>query len=389
MKLTWKLGMDVVSDKNMLPDGAVMDAVNIDIDRTGGINRRMGAQRVYSGVGVHDLWTSEIRGESYGVVNGWLCRVQMPWVVTQLRQLLQDAPVSFTDLNGDVLCSSRYEVLVIAPDFTVRRLGLEKPSLTGVYPVDAGGLAAGRYGVAVAYLRGDEEGPLSRAVFTYIPEGDGLSVPLPVPNESLPTKVRVYRTAANGDVLHRMADAPVGAAPVFLGVGTLGRQAQNQFTDRMISGDFVRYWRGMLWTVRGNFAFHSEPMWYGVYDPRFNFVQVPHAIRMFEPVEGGIFIGTKAGVFFLKGKTPQEFELVNLGGAAPLRGTSKRIPSSLLGDKVGDAGEYVVVWLSSVGFVIGTDDGHIIEEQRRRIVLDGTEGAVAVDNRRIVAVVSN
>lgn len=388
MKLQWNLGMDTVSRKGQLPLGAVVDAVNADIGMNAELSRRDGYSSVYAGSDTHSLWTSSVRSESFAIVGGYLCKITMPWSVTQLQQVL-DAPFFYDDLNGDVVCGSRLETFVIAPDLSVTRHGLERPLPPALAAVAAGGLDAGTYGVAISFLRGYEEGPLSAPMFVVLTIGQGINVTVPAAVEATPTKIRIYRTSANGDVLHRVLDVATGAATHLLGVTTLGRQARNQNLERMLPGEFIRYWNGMLWTVRGNYAYCSEPMWYGVYNPRFNFVPMQNAIRLFEPVKNGIFIGTKEGMFFLRGNKPQEFVVEKLGGAAPLRGTAQRIPASLLGGNDGDTGEYAVIWLSRVGFVVGTSEGKIIERQRRHIVLDGTDGAVVVNNGRIVAVVTN
>lgn len=388
--LKWNLGIDNIATKTNLPLGSVADAVNVDIDRAATLGRRDGYSVVVSDANAHDVWTSESRGQSFIIFDGALCHITMPWSLTTLHTLQQDAPFFYEDLNGDVVCGSRHETLVIAPDLSVRRLGLERPDTPRVSAATTGGLTAGDYSMAISYLRGYEEGPLSRMANVTLAEGGGLTITVPQPTESLPTKVRVHRTNADGDKLFRAADIAVGVTSFTLGVTDIGKQATKQFTDRMIPGDFVRYWRGMLWVVRGNFAFYSESMDYGVYSPRFNFVPMQNAIRMFEPVETGIFIGTRDGIFFLSGKTPQEFEVIRLGGTAPVKGTSRRIPVALLseeGDSREYGGEYAVVWLSQTGFVVGKSDGNIVEKQRRHITLSGVAGAVVVHKRKVVATV--
>ncbi len=390
--LSWKLGIDQVSPKTTLPKGAVKDAINVDIDHAGGLEMRRGYTLVTAGV-MHSLWTSEVRGESFAVIANKLHRVTMVdgWHAQDLNfTFSNDSPIWYEDLNGDVICGNTNQTLVIAPDLSVRHLGIETPAEPVAVANSYGGFTAGTYGVAASLMYGDEEGPLSSAHFVTLTEGQGMSLTfLPPPTETLATKRRIYRTDPNGEVLYRATDLPVGTTSYIMGVTTIGRQAKNQFLDRMLPGNFVRYWNGLLWMVRGAVAFHSEPLNYGVYDPRFNFVQFPHPIRMFEPVAGGIFVGTKEGIYFLAGSGPKEFAVKKLGGQPPIKGSATRIPVSLLGDD-GETGEYAALWLSGNGFVVGLNDGRIVEKQRKRIKLDDTSGtsAVVVHDRQVTAVVS-
>lgn len=387
IKLSWGLGIDNISSKTNLPDGAVVDAKNVDIDRAGTLGRRFGCSSVQN-QRTHSLWESDVRGESFGVIGGVLYKLNMPFAATALRTLISDDTLSYTDHNGDVVASSRHEMLDIAPDLSVRNHGLERPGAPGVAPAASGGLDPGDYGVAIGYMRGNEEGALSPASFVTIGAGQGFALTIPQPLESLPTAVRVYRTSAGDDVLKRAADIPLGMTSFILGLTNLGRQAYTQFTDRMIAGDFVRHWHGMLWCVRGNSWFHSDPLWYGVYSPRFNHGSMGNAIRMFEPVEGGIFVGTKDGVFFLSGSGPKEFTVRKLGGRPPLKNSARRIPASLLGPE-GDSGQYVVLWFTDNGFVIGQSDGSIVEHQRKRFKLADSSGtaAISIHNRRATVVI--
>lgn len=375
MELTWELGIDNISADGDLPPGAVVDAVNLDITRVGGIDRRRGRASVHA-ANARDIWTSDERRQSFAVIDGVLCQVTMPWTATALFTPTIDAPFSYCDLNGDVLASSRYDLLVIASDMSVRRLGLERP----MRPGSDGRMTRGGYGGAVSYLHGNEEGPLSPIAF-------GTTLSLPVPSEGLVTAIRVYRTQDNGDILYHCTDLPINATTYTFPDGRLGRKATNQYLDRMIPGDFVRAWKGLVWTVRSNVIYHSEPLRYGLYSPRFNFIQMGALVRLFEPVEGGIFVGTKEGIFFLTGSEPKAFSLQKRGGMPPAKGSARRIPLSLLGEQA--SGEYGVIWLSDNGYVLGMPDGSIIEPQRKRIksALSQLTCSSVVSNRQITTTV--
>lgn len=387
IKLAWSGGMDNVSSKTNLPDGYVVDALNGDIDRNGSWTRRKGPSPVGAS-NVHDIWESKARGESFAIVDGVLSKVNMlpSWASSPLYTISQDVPFSYTDLNGSVIASSRNDLLSIAADLTTRPLGVETPGVPSVTPAASGALDAGRRAVAISYLAGSEEGALSFASFATVAEGQGLLLTLPQPSEQSVTAIGIYCTPANGDLMYRVGTVPVGTASYALNVWQPGRKANNQYLDRMIPGDFVRHWHGRLWTVRGNVIRWSDSNRYGLTNQLKNFVMTGYPLTMFEPVEGGIFFGTRAGVFFLSGNGPNSFIAQRRGGLPPVAGSGRRAPAALFGD-AGETGEYVATWFAANGFIVGRGDGSISEPQRRRFMVDNayTSAATVIYGRRILA----
>jgi hypothetical protein len=272
----------------------------------------------------------------------------------------------------------------------VRLLGIEDPGQAAVVTASlgVGGLTAGRYAIAVTFLRGNEESGASPISFIELSEGDGLNITLPQPVATDITAIRVYRTQANSDVLYRCTDAPVTTS-ITIGSGPLGRQCDTLNMRQLPGGQIVRYWRGRVLVARGRNLLFSEPMRYGIWTPTENFVQFPHTIRVMEPVEGGVFVGTQDGVVFLSGETPEAWTQRRTGGKPPVDGTGIRISASQLGGERDYGGAYVAMWLAQNGFVIGTTDGSLVEPQSKRISLPDSQvtagvGAMVVHERRAI-----
>lgn len=384
MKLgPWKNGMDNVSPEATRDGETLVDAVNVVLDREGGAARRAG-YTVLNPTASHSLWCSPT-GRAYCVMGGWLCRVRFTAAmeVTQLYELHVDVVLSYAELDGSVICGNPSELLRIDPDDVVTTLGLPKPDAPGVAAVAYGGLYAGRYAVAIAAMRGYEEGPLSASSFVDVPEGGGIAVTGPVGGGSY----RIYRTAQNGGVL-QSAGIVLGGASATVGFGPMGRQADTQNLDRMPGGSIVRAWRGLVLVARGRMIFWSEPLRYGLHDPRHSFAQFEHKVTLLEPVDGGVFVGDASGVRFYAGKSPAEWTVKTTGGMAPVEGTGSSMPGSMLGgDLAGDA--RVAVWLAENGFVVGTADGRLAEVQTKRIRLPDSQaagsGCMVVRDGQIIA----
>lgn len=384
------IGIDNVSPEYSLPIGAVRDAVNVDIASDGSWERRRGTTLASAG-GCHSLWTSP-SGRSFGVRNGSVCSLSISGTAvtfTPIFALDLDAPVSYDEMNSSVVACNRGGLWEILEGGTARRLSLPRPPAPALTANAFGGLHAGRYAVAVSLLRGDEEGALSPSSFVDVAANGGVTVSLPIGLPSDVTDVRIYRTGPNGDVLMRAQDVPAGLTVFALGTQDLGRAADHQFLEPMPGGDFVSQWRGRLLVANGKTMRVSQPLRYGLTDPRTDWVQFPKRIDVMVGVEGGVYVGTSDGAIFLDGATPSEWKQVQKSARRVVRGSSLRVRADLLGgDSPGD--RWVAVWLAENGFVMGGPDGQLVEQQAKRIRLPSSEtaagvAAAVVHDRQIIA----
>jgi hypothetical protein len=380
----YSVGIDQLSDETALRPGAVRDAVNVDFDGHGLARRRPGATRIEAGR-FHSLW----RGKSaaYCVRNDELCRVSAAGVQS-IFTLSNSAHLYFTELADRVVVSNMGWIGEILPDDTVRGLGVEDGSLSDVQADLVGGLAAGRYAVAVSSLRDHEEGGLSRPKFVEVPEGGGIRLIFPMQNDSETTGVRIYRTLPYGDVLYHSIDFAAGLTSLLIGNTPIGRAADNSALRRTLPGNFVCTWRGHLLLARGRTVYFTVPLRYGLYSPRTGFVQEGSTIRMIAPVDGGVFVGTRAGVVFYRGNNPKEWSRTELGAAPPIPGTYRSIDTSFLNPEfqIGSTAQ-AALWLSPAGYVVGLPDGSLVQPHARRMALSAQHGHTAVYDRRAVTLV--
>jgi hypothetical protein len=135
----------------------------------------------------------------------------------------------------------------------------------------------------------------------------------------------------------------------------------------------------------------SEPMRYGLWDPRHNFVQFPHTITMMEPVEGGVFVGTQDGVVFLSGVGPAEMTQKRTSGLPPVAFTGMKMEAALLSDE-GAGDTYVAAWFAKNGIVVGTSDGTLREVHAKRLRLPDNQaagvGAAVIHDRQVLVAIN-
>lgn len=386
----WAVGIDHVSSDTKLPKGAAHDAVNGNFNREGEFVRRGGYALLLAASGIHSVWTSPVTGLTFCAQGAQLCSITTgaggSLNVTALDDTGSTAPMSFCDLNGDVVYANTGKIGMVR-DVVAMPLALPTSAAPAITAIATGGLVAGTYGVGVALLTdAGGESALSELTFIDVPEGGGLSFTF----ASSSARRLVYRTDPNGDMVYHAASIPGVLTSYLLGNGQLGRLAETMNLEALPGGQIVRTWRGRTLVARGNVVLFSEPMRYGLFSPREGFVQFAHRVTLLEPVEGGIFVGTTTGVVFLQGSKPSEFSVKGTSGQPPYEGSGITAPASAFGGEIGSSDNRVAAWLAPNGFVIGTASGQLVETQNTRIAIPdsgATQARSFVHERRLTSII--
>ncbi len=397
----WPLGMNNVAADTDIPGmttddtgvvviNSVRDAINGTFNREGHFSRWPSVSLIHAGKKMHSLWTSPATGNSYLVSGNTLYLVSYDGNTVSLIEVAvnvipNDSPVSYCDLNGDVIFTCPGVLGRINSNGVYDTVGVETPPGCDVTAQAAGGLLAGSYNVGLTFLAADEESGMSKMTTVFLPTGGGLQINVPRAMESKVIKARIYMTETNGDRLYRCTDVPADAS-YFVGIGLLGRVADTQFLNRMPSGTLVRYGHGRLWIVDGNTIWYSEAMRYGLTSPRHNHLYFSSPITILEPVNGGVWIGTTEQVWFLAGTGPETWSLVLTSGKPPIAGSGTTISAHLLGGDLGASGTTSAIWLAINGYVLGTSNGQLVEVQKDRITLTARPSIISktfIINRQV------
>lgn len=395
----WTLGMDVISADSEMPKDntgriiAVRDALNADFNREGWPDTRPGLIRLLTQIGFHSLYARTETAPIYGAYGTNLVRIDVSAApaatMTPIFTLPSMSPLDFDDLNGETVFSSRDYLGVIGAADVVRPLCVPDAPGPHCVPNSSGGLFAGRYGMAMAWVDATgKEGGLSPAMFLDVPASGGISLSVPsFPNGA--SLARIYRTKANSRILYRAADVPPGMGTYLLGRGRLGKRAAYQYMRAMMPGDIVRYWRGCLLTAVGPMLQKSEEMAYHLTSPRHGFFVFPREIAFVEGVEGGVYVGlVDDTVKFLRGTSAKAWDYAETGGNPPVPRSSMSVSDSLFDPQLQVKG-VVALWLAQNGFVIGRPDGTLSEPQAQRITIPhASVGRTTVFGRRVLTVVN-
>lgn len=363
----------------------VRDAVNLDLSPAGKANLRPDIHRI-SNQPYRNLWQSPLHGDTFATLGEQWGRLDAAtWSLEPLAQL-GEGDVSHAVLNN-MVCVAGPAGIFTYDGQQARRLAVDAPAPPLVI-AGQGSLSQGRYGVALAWLRGQQESAPSAIAFRDVEEGGALEITLPLSLDPSVTGARLYLTTPNGGELLRAGDHALGSLAIILTtLPELGRPAQFANLSTMPTGKYLAYWRGRILTARANVLRWSESLTYHLHDERHGFVQMPQRITFVQPVDGGIWVGQTDHVAFLQGTEPGNLSLARRASRPPVPGSAILAPAEVVGEAAAE-GAPVAIWLAENGYVMGTSDGSLVEIHAG--VLSGIAGSagtsVVLDRRLLTAV---
>ena len=387
LKITPVAGMDIVSADTDLEQVTarerrvfVRDAVNVNIEE-GRVRMRKGLRKVCD-TQFKNLWRSPAHGDTFGTLGGQWCRINPDWTYETLVTI-GDGRAYHMELNQRVYVAGAAGIYVFngnqALPATLHTPGEPIVSLT------TGSLPPGGYALAVAWLRGEVESPLSNPV--RLADASGLEAVFPPCFDATITGVRLYMTEPGCSELRKVADHPIGTLSTsIVSLPELGRPAVFPNKEPMPSGKFLSFWGGRILTASGSLLNFSDAFAYHIHDPRHGYIQMPQRITFLVPVRGGLWVGQIDHVAFLSGESLEQLKLVRTHTGAPLPESAIRIDKQVAGNLANDGD--AVLWLSEHGYVIGGPFGAFEEVHRRKIAgIGGTQGSTVLHDKRVMTAV--
>lgn len=340
----------------------VRDAKNVDISKSGRVDL-MGGSRLLLEQPLKNIWQSPIHKDVFGRVGDKLVRVvttEGPQWKTEELATIGSGDLSFCLLNN-LVCVAGDNGIYTYNGQEAQRLTIDTPPAPFLTGLKAGSMANNYLGLAVSWLKGSTEGPLSAVAMK--DEGDGsVQVTMPLCMDDSITSVRLYATTHSGGVLYRYATYDISETQVTIPyVNNVGEEAKFKNLSPMPTGQNLSYWKGRLITSRGNTLRFSEAMAYHLHDERHGFIQFPQRITFLIPVEGGIWVGQVDHVIFVRGASLEELTIEHKKSQPPIQNSAMLVDASVVGAELSQGGEACALWLGANGYVIGTSAGQVVE----------------------------
>lgn len=356
-------GVNNVYREDTVPPTQLRSAVNVDLLPGGKVRRRKGYTRRVAFAdarsGHHFL------GFAYLADGAELKRVDLiDFSEETLAPIPPHAHLSYAEVNEFLYVASgeASQAYRVSPQGAVQFWSVEQPAgQPTLSAVGLGSLPAGRYQVAITYLRGREESGTGLAAEVTLAQEGGIQLSaIPAPERGDTTGMRVYLTNPNGTVLYAYSDfPPAPGATLFLTRLADGKQLETQFLEPLPVGHIVRTYRGRMYSAVGRFLYYSQALRYGLCNPAQDFVEFPGRISMVRPVENGIYVSAGKRTVFLSGANPAEFQQTIVHHAGAVEGTDTEVPAGMFSFENLSTGMVAVWWATSGVMLIGFPNGQV------------------------------
>lgn len=331
----------------------LLSAVNVELDETGKISRRLGVTQLLPG-DAHSLFASG--DDCYLVLNGVLVRLnadgtQMPIIAVSGRR------VAYCRSGAGVMWSDGLQSGIIK-GASNRRWGIAPPPAFSAASAGSGALRDGHYLYTMTYVRND--GVESGApICGRVDAQGGISFGLPVSDDPAVTQKRIYLSAWNGEMPYLAATVANATTSITIGgEPPAGVPLRTQFMGAAPAGQVVGYYNGRAYVAQGRFLHYSQPYEYELFDLASGYLAFPSNIRTFAAVTDGVFVGLDDGTVFLAGSDPTLFERRAVADYGTVLGTEQEVPEHYVLDDNTRAQGAQVMWMSKQGVILGGSGGY-------------------------------
>lgn len=394
----WPLGLNNLDDERENPEGALRDALNVDLTPAGKPSLRPGYVQVYAGTDAHSGWSDDYLPYGFMVDAGTLFVVHADNTQDALvTGLAPGLPVSYQRINDAVFWSNGVQSGQITRDLEAIEWACPSPLHQPHVSTAEGTLAPGQYQLTCTFIdaRGRESGAARATVHTLAVAG-GLALSN-IPQPPAGGRVRVYATSTDDTTLRAAVTLDAGITDYTLGTYPQGRALDTQFLRPLPAGQIVAYGNGRQYLARGNVVLYSPALRYGLFDPRGTGVSFAGRVQMMafvgDGTDGaGLYVADGARTYWLAGADPKQWKQVIAHSYSALPGQLAWVPGDLFPELQTKA--LVPTWLSTAGaLVVGLPGGQVYlpaPQAGPQAAIDAAERAALLfredkGGRRIVA----
>lgn len=329
------------------------EALNVDFDKSGGIQKRLGYSSLNSG-DYHSLWSDG--SDCFAVKDDDLIRINPDLTETTLKSGILST-LSFDKVDGRVYYTGLEDSGVILENL-VSNWGIEEPNPKPTLAATSGGMSAGDYQVALTYLRSDglESGSGLAQTVTVGEAGAITLTNIPTSTDASVVTVNVYVSPPDGEVLYLYRGIANGTSSTTITAVAQAILPLPSFNRKVApKGQLVKVAHGRAFVAQDDILWFSDPYSYNWFALHQNYFQFPSRIVAIMPVEGGLWVAADK-LYYLAGKDTDKMRIEMKEPIVIVEGTEVRIPGAYIFIENTPLG-YKWLVTSDKGVYICFDDG--------------------------------
>lgn len=357
------------------PSVDLVEAVNVDIDESGQLRRRAGSTLRVPGA-THSLYAN---GElCLYVADGMMYRLAEDFTSTPVAGGLTDARMAYVEANGRIFHSNG-AVTAVFDAGRVRSWGIPLNLADVSATATTGAMPAGVYQFAMTLLRGDgQESGCALAHRIDLLDNAGITFSWDVPADLSITDVALYVTMPDSETLLQAVVLDVELGSYTYTGGARSLPLATQWLDAPPAGSTLAAHKGRIYIGAGAFVYATAPLSYEHCDLR-DFRAIDGSrINLIAAVEGGLFVGTEQGLYFMAGAAFTDNTLAHKMSARVVPGSLVMADGADVTGRTELAGQIVALLATADGIVMGMPDGSVKNFTRERFAMPQQQQGAAV-----------
>lgn len=307
-------GSNNIAKPDRLPEGAVVEAVNVDFTVGNKAELRAGFELVREEPGTRAVF--EMSGEALAlIVEDQLIKVT-PYGETLLGSVA-DGPVAAVWHAGELFLNTVNDSVRIGES----RRAWSVPAPAFDVSLEAGYMQPGVYKVAVTAVDGGIESGCQPAVVSV---GEGQAIRVVVGDDR---QCRLYCSQPNGLTLYYQGIAygtnkiPANILDDSARLETAGLYSL-PFCSMLISH------QALIVGAQGKYLYHTHPMWPHLHNPEADYIPFPAPISLIASVEGGVFVCADK-TYFITGLGGPDLAQRTVAEFGAIQGTDVTLPDGI------------------------------------------------------------
>lgn len=352
----------------------LVSALNVDIDDSGQVARRVGQTLGRANV-AHSIWSNADQSICLFVDGTSLKRLMSVGgaVVTLATGLTAGLRMAYVEVNGKTYFSNGAQSGVI--DGSVRSWGMAATGAPAVAAI-AGTLEAGQYLAAYTLIRrdGQESGCTLPAKIT-LTAGQGVRFTWPAVTDADVDEVALWLSTPDGMVLYQAAVVPAAALTYDATGPAFALPLATQWLDAPPAGQCLAVHNGRIFIGAGAFVYATNALGFEHCDLRDYLALDGSAVRFIQGTTSGLYIGTAQAVYFVSGERLEAYALRVVSNAPAVIGSVVTANGAAVTGTEALSGVEVVLFTTADGVFMGLPDGTVANlTQERYRFAPGAEG---------------
>lgn len=351
----------------------LVEATNVDIDDSGRLSRRAGQELKIAGA-AHSLWSN---GEVCLFMQGGLLHwMNAAYGSAAISSGWSGDAMSYVDVNGVVYMTDNFGAAALDGG-GMRSWGIPIGDADVAASATSGNMEAGIYLFVMTLLREDGfESGAGLAKRIDLTDGQGIAFSWSVPSDPSIMRANLYVTQPNGETLFLAATVNIEAGSYTYTGGQRSLPLNTQWLDAPPSGSALAAYRGRIYIAKDDVVFATAPVGYEYCDRRDYRAFDGSEVRVLAPVESGLFVGTASKVYFLRGASFADQELVTKMDCGAIRGSVVIADGDVATGRAELSGIKVALFATTEGIVMGLPDGSLQNmTQDRYDMIEATSAA--------------